>query len=168
MTDYEKTIVMAYTGKCMLHGEKLDLLYRYVSRLLGHPVFTHDLADHDVWEEIKAKSKDDFIALCVDDYQALCATGEYFKASDVERMFEDAQTFSDGEYSGYYADDLDLNKLPRYDFPGGTRAKWVPASPFTDTYMCSKCNYNIPDIALATPFCPWCGSPMEEVDEDED
>ncbi len=67
MTDYEKAVVTAYTGKAMLCGEKLGVFYDYVQKLLGRPVWTHELADHDVWEEIHAKSKDDFIELCADE-----------------------------------------------------------------------------------------------------
>ena len=65
MTDKEKTIVTAYTGVTMLQGEKLDLLYDYVSKLIGRPVQTLDfvyLAD-----KIQELSKPDFIKLCAED-----------------------------------------------------------------------------------------------------
>lgn len=66
MTDKEKVIVMAYTGISMLKGEKLDLFYEYIAKLLGRPVYTHELANEEVWREIKEKSKEDFINLCKD------------------------------------------------------------------------------------------------------
>lgn len=67
MTDYEKAVVTAYTGRAMLCGEKLGVFYDYVQKLLGRPVWTHELADHDVWEEIREKSRPDFIKLCMED-----------------------------------------------------------------------------------------------------
>lgn len=64
MTDREKAIVMAYTGTAMLVGEKLPIFHKYIEDILGRPVWTHEFADHSVWEEIKEKSKSDFLELC--------------------------------------------------------------------------------------------------------
>ena len=65
MTDREKAIVMAYTGRCMLTGDKFQIFHKYVEDILGRPVWTHDIG----WleNEIKEKSKADFIALCADE-----------------------------------------------------------------------------------------------------
>lgn len=62
MTDREKAIVMAHTGICMLTGDKFRIFHKYVEDIMGRPVFTHELG----WlgNEIKEKSKADFIALC--------------------------------------------------------------------------------------------------------
>ena len=62
MTDREKAIVMAHTGFCMLQGEKIDLFYKYLKELFGRPVFTHEIPL--LTDEIKEKSKQDFIELC--------------------------------------------------------------------------------------------------------
>lgn len=64
MTDSERAIIMAYTGVCMLKGDKLDIFYKYIEELLGYPVWTHELADQKLWDKIKEKSKSDFLALC--------------------------------------------------------------------------------------------------------
>jgi len=64
MTDREKAIVMAYTGTCMLRGDKFQIFHKYVEDIMGRPVYTHELADKDVQNEIKEKAKADFIALC--------------------------------------------------------------------------------------------------------
>ena len=64
MTDNERAIIMAYTGICMLTGDKLEIFYKYVEELLGRPIWTHELADKSVINEIKEKSKSDFLALC--------------------------------------------------------------------------------------------------------
>ena len=66
MTDRERAIVMAYTGTCMLGGRKILIFYEYLKEIMGRPVWTHELANKSIIEEIKAKSKVDFIALCDD------------------------------------------------------------------------------------------------------
>lgn len=66
MTDRERAIIMAYTGVCMLAGRSLLVFYEYLEEIMGRPVWTHELANKSVEEEIKAKSKADFIALCND------------------------------------------------------------------------------------------------------
>jgi hypothetical protein len=67
MTDKEKAIVMAYTGICMLTGDKFQIFHKYVEDIMGRPVYTHEMATDAVDNEIKEKSKADFIALCKDD-----------------------------------------------------------------------------------------------------
>ena len=62
MTKRECAIVMAYTGICMCAGENLKYFYKYVSELMGRPVYTHELAA--LADEIKERAKDDFIKLC--------------------------------------------------------------------------------------------------------
>ena len=64
MTDKERAIVTAYTGITMLTGDKLSIFYEYIESILGRPVWTHELADKEVWNEIKEKSKADFLRLC--------------------------------------------------------------------------------------------------------
>lgn len=65
MTDNEKAIVMAYTGKCMLTGDKFQIFHKYVEKIMGKPIMTHEIGLFA--NEIKEKSKADFIALCVND-----------------------------------------------------------------------------------------------------
>lgn len=62
MTDKEKAIVMAHTGICMLTGDKFQIFHKYVEDIMGRPVWTHEMA----WlaDEIKEKSKPDFLKLC--------------------------------------------------------------------------------------------------------
>lgn len=65
MTDREKAIVMAYTGKCMLAGDKFQVFHKYVEDIMGRPIMTHEIGM--LANEIKEKSKADFIALCADE-----------------------------------------------------------------------------------------------------
>lgn len=64
MTKHECAIVMAYTGACMLQGEDFGIFHKYIEKLLGGPVYTHELADIEVVEEIKEAAKPDFLRLC--------------------------------------------------------------------------------------------------------
>ena len=64
MTDQERAIVMAYTGVAMLTGDKFPIFHKYIEDLMGRPVFTHELADEKIWDQIKEKSKEDFLGLC--------------------------------------------------------------------------------------------------------
>ena len=64
MTDQEKAIVMAHTGVCMLTGDKFDIFHKYIQDICGRPIWTHELASEAVVNEIKEKSKADFIRLC--------------------------------------------------------------------------------------------------------
>lgn len=66
MTDREKAIVSAYTGIAMLTGDKFSIFHKYVEDILGRSVWTHELADRAIWEEIREKSKADFLALCAE------------------------------------------------------------------------------------------------------
>ena len=66
MTDKEKAIVMAYTGICMLTGEKFRVFHKYIEDIMGRPVFTHELAIKSISDEIKEKSRDDFMRLCTE------------------------------------------------------------------------------------------------------
>ena len=67
MTDREKAIVMAYTGYCMLAGDKLSVFYEYIESIIGRPVYTHEMGTEVVANLIKEKARPDFIALCADE-----------------------------------------------------------------------------------------------------
>lgn len=64
MTDREKAIVMAYTGVTMLSGEKFQIFHEYIEDIMERPVFTHELGIELIWEQIKEKSRADFLKLC--------------------------------------------------------------------------------------------------------
>ena len=62
MTKRECAIVMAYTGVCMLAGEKFSVFQKYVKEKIGRTVYTHELPELE--EEIKEKTERDFLKLC--------------------------------------------------------------------------------------------------------
>ena len=43
--------------------------------------------------------------------------------------------------------------------------KWIGVSPFVDSVQCSECGYCIYSEELETPYCPWCGAKMENVND---
>lgn len=64
MTLEERVIVETYTGYCMTSGDERDSVYKYMEKLLGRPVYTHELAQESVSKMLQEKSKEDFINLC--------------------------------------------------------------------------------------------------------
>lgn len=64
MNKREAAIISAYTG--ILIGNFADM-HKYIEEKLGRSVWTHELADKITWEEIKQKSKEDFINIEVCD-----------------------------------------------------------------------------------------------------
>lgn len=62
MTKRECAIVMAYTGTCMLTGDKLQYFYQYLEEIMGRPIYTHELLELE--KEIHQRSYDDFMNLC--------------------------------------------------------------------------------------------------------
>lgn len=64
MTKREAAIVSAYTG--ILLGEFHEM-HKYIEEILNKPVLTHQLADKNMWELIKDKSRIDFITIKIND-----------------------------------------------------------------------------------------------------
>lgn len=53
MTDREKAIVMAYTGVCMLSGDKFQTFHKYVEKLMDRSLMSHEIYFYA--DEIKEK-----------------------------------------------------------------------------------------------------------------
>ena len=64
MTLKERVIVEVYNGYCMTSAEEKDEVYKYMALIMGRPVYTHELVSKEIQEELKEKSKPDFVALC--------------------------------------------------------------------------------------------------------
>jgi hypothetical protein len=64
MTKHELAIIMAYTGISTLTGEDFNIFHKYVEDLMGRPVYTHEFASRFIENELKERSKPDFIRLC--------------------------------------------------------------------------------------------------------
>lgn len=66
MTDWEKAVIMDYTGTVLLSGEKLDIFHRYVQAKLNRPIWTHEYGYASVQKEIKDACKHDLLMICAD------------------------------------------------------------------------------------------------------
>jgi len=95
MTDKEKAIVMAYTGVCMLSGDKFKIFHEYVENIMGRPVYTHEMVIKAIDDEIKEKAKTNFIALCAEQEQTVC---------DIDAIRAEIADLDDADYDyeGYY------------------------------------------------------------------
>ena len=62
MTAREAAIVSAYTG--LLIGEFSEL-HKYIEEIMGRPVFTHELGDKKLAQEISNKAAGDFCTIKV-------------------------------------------------------------------------------------------------------
>ena len=64
MTKSEAAIVSAYTG--ILIGSFSDM-HEYVEKIMRRPVMTHEMGNKIIADEIKEKSKADFIGIFIFD-----------------------------------------------------------------------------------------------------
>lgn len=91
---------------------------------------------------------------------------EYIERAAVEKMLEDAQLISDGEYCGYCTEDVSLNSIPAADVVKVKHAHWeFPV--FTDSddgldprVKCSECGEEFVRPIKEYKFCPYCGADM--------
>ena len=60
MTREESAIISAYTG--VLVGP-FSAMHEYIEKILGRQVFTNELGDWRIRDEIREKSRADFVAL---------------------------------------------------------------------------------------------------------
>lgn len=63
MNKREAAIISAYTG--VLIGT-FDVLHKYIEEIMGRPVFTHELAEEEIFNKIKEFSKDDFMNIKIE------------------------------------------------------------------------------------------------------
>lgn len=62
LTKEQALIITGFTGITAV--APFGLFHEDVEKRLGRPVWTHELASKEVWEEIKAAYKDDFMNMC--------------------------------------------------------------------------------------------------------
>ena len=94
---------------------------------------------------------------------------EYIERAAVEKMLENAGMITDGEYSGYYADDILLNDIPSADVAPVRHGRWENDNIDMDVIAyCSECKecYDCADggfdlFAEYYHYCPNCGAKMD-------
>lgn len=173
MTDREKAIVMAHTGICMLAGEKFGVFHAYIEDIMGRPVYTHELAIQSISDEIKEKSRDDFMKLCMEEQepcedtisrQAVLDLIEHYNSDGLGSVFygyEEGVKFADA-----------VNKLPPVT-PQAKMGRWIayevrlPDRTILN-YRCSVCGRKLIGYNTETlnevPFCH-CGAKMQESED---
>ncbi len=62
MTKHECAVVTAYTDISMLRGDDLKYLYRYLSKFIGRPVYTHEIPA--VAAAYREQIREDFLDMC--------------------------------------------------------------------------------------------------------
>ena len=154
MTDREKAIVMAHTGICMLAGEKFGVFHAYIEDIMGRPVYTHELAIQSISDEIKEKSRDDFIKLCKEEQepcsdaisrQAVLDLIEHYNSDGLGSVFygyEEGVKFADA-----------VNKLPPVT-PQSKTGHWIPVSeklPDKEGYYLCSVRYMYPPYNFFEP-----------------
>lgn len=60
LTREQAAIVGAYTG--YLAGP-FEEMHEYIEKIMGRPVFTHEMASEEVADQIREKAKQDFLAI---------------------------------------------------------------------------------------------------------
>jgi hypothetical protein len=60
LTREQAAIVSAYTG--YLIGPVSDM-HAYIEKIMGRPVWTHEMASEQLMDQVREAAKDDFIAL---------------------------------------------------------------------------------------------------------
>ena len=183
MTDREKAIVMAYTGKCMLTEDKFHIFHEYIEEIMGRPVFTHELADKNVSAEIKEKAKADFIALCNEEESCEDAIS---RVETVQFLANHSNDFEDARLRMAFKAASSLvnnpHNLPSV-IPAQKTGKWIKACTeekyislrdkiTVSTYMCSECGRMINNIGTGPfasriegyPYCH-CGAKMIGVEK---
>lgn len=166
MTDREKAIVMAYTGICMLEGDKFQIFHQYVEDILGRPVQTIEMGMEPVADEIKEKSGEDFMAICRDEQDqcgdCISRSGTYQKMLDLQSRKRERYLDIDDVHNVIY-------KMPPVS-PMPKMGRWVMSDDGLYGPICNKCGAHpwkgyIPSVEEAAnvfKFCSNCGAKMQE------
>lgn len=60
LTKEQAVVISAYTG--VLCCNFTDL-HEYIEKVMGRPVFTHELGDELFWDDLRDKTKKDFLSM---------------------------------------------------------------------------------------------------------
>ena len=81
------------------------------------------------------------------------------KVMDLQEQLNDADVAADDDRRQIEELEAEVKRLePK-------RGEWIGVSPFVDSVQCSECGYCIHSEEFETPYCPWCGAKMMEVQD---
>ena len=101
---------------------------------------------------------------------------EYIEREAVEKMLEEAQIISDGEYAGYCTEDVNLDSIPAADVAPVRHGRWLPEIcesvskrnrliKYT-VYSCSVCGRS--NGRVKKRYCPNCGAKMDGKEDEHE
>lgn len=94
---------------------------------------------------------------------------EYIDKQAVEEMIESAQLISDGEYSGYCTEDINISSIHAADVAPVVHGHFVHDGPRfaggVDWWHCSNCGKLASGIEIFFDYCPFCGAKMDEKED---
>lgn len=174
MTDKEKAIVMAHTGICMLTGDKFQIFHKYVEDIMKRPIWTHEMGC--LADEIKEKSKADFMALCANESSSENPNNSITK-NDLEVECIDRQATLDAiikrlgiKNESYLLPAEKTIYQQIKDMPPVTpirpKGHWIKGYTYPDGeyWKCDKCNELI-KVKYPMHYCNNCGSDNREAEE---
>lgn len=98
----------------------------------------------------------------------------YIERQSVEKMLENAQIITDGEWCGYCTDDVNLDSIPAADVVEVRHGRWMTTDAYPHHLYCSVCYKTyaknakwVNELDLPTNYCPNCGARMDKEDEHE-
>lgn len=103
MTDREKAIFMAYTGYTTLAEDKLKIFYDYAAKLIGRPIFAHELAAF--FPQIQEAAKADFVEVCKAEERQPMTLNEY------QRLAQRTSNEEHDEFATVYLKKIDNGVL---------------------------------------------------------
>ena len=93
----------------------------------------------------------------------------YIERQSVEKMLENAQIITDGEWCGYCTDDVNLDSIPAADVVEVRHGRWMTTDAYPHHLYCSVCYKTyaknakwVNELDLPTNYCPNCGAPMTD------
>lgn len=85
---------------------------------------------------------------------------EYIEREVIKKMLENAQIISDGEYSGYCTEDINVDDIPAEDVEPVKRGRWIKDK--SGVIYCSECEEEHEWIDFRALYCDNCGAKMQE------
>ena len=64
LTREQAAIIGAFTG---FSCGPFDDIHQKIEQLLGRPVFTHEMANSELWKEVKTKVEPEYLSICAEE-----------------------------------------------------------------------------------------------------
>ena len=94
---------------------------------------------------------------------------EYIEREAVEKMLENAQIITDGEYCGYCTEDVNLGRISAADVAPVRHGRWIFDHMTGDRAYhayCSECglkkHFKDEEAEQKKKYCSFCGSRMDK------